>query len=249
MSNFNKPLGTIDDFVSSVKIKHPTKGPIPFQTFGFQNDVLKAVNDATTPIVLINTARQMGMTTLMCVYALYEAISKPDQVIIILATKYRNALEFLECMKYMIETTTTSIPKITEYNKSTLSFDNGSRIIAKSASQNSLKGISANTILIQDAAFISYSHEDELWWSLTPLLSYGGKIILYSTMHYNRGLFYKLWVENKISATKIKVTWDMHPDRDQNWANNVIQNIGMENFKSEYECEAKIFSDPRLPPI
>lgn len=244
--NFNKPLGTLTEFMSSVKIHHPTKGAIPFSPYEFQTDVANAVYETKTPIVMIKAARQMGMTTTMCAYALYEAVSRSDQSILILAERFLIAQEMMDRIKYMIETSTMSLPHIEEYSKNSIKFSNGSRIFVRAASEHSTRGMSLTHVILENASFIPYGKGDAIWQSFIPCIATGGKIILQSCAMYQKGLFYDFWTGNKQGTTKISVTWDMHPDRDQVWADQMKQTLGQERFKSEYEGEFIPYPENRI---
>ena len=54
-----------------LKIQHPLRGLIPFNTFPFQDDCIKDFNDHRFNIVL--KSRQLGLSTLAAAYAVWQA--------------------------------------------------------------------------------------------------------------------------------------------------------------------------------
>lgn len=55
-----------------VKIQHPIKGTIPFSTFPFQNDCIRAYQEKRLNIVL--KSRQLGLSTISAAYAVWYSI-------------------------------------------------------------------------------------------------------------------------------------------------------------------------------
>jgi len=71
------------------KIQHPLKGTIPFNTYDFQNDCVKAFQEQRFNIVL--KSRQLGLSTISAAYATWLAIFYKDKNILIIATKLATA--------------------------------------------------------------------------------------------------------------------------------------------------------------
>ena len=55
-----------------LKIQHPLKGLIRFNTFPFQDDCVKDFNDHRFTIIL--KSRQLGLSTLVAAYSVWQAI-------------------------------------------------------------------------------------------------------------------------------------------------------------------------------
>jgi len=54
-----------------LKIQHPLKGLIPFNTYNFQDDCVDDFNDHRFNIIL--KSRQLGISTLVAAYAVWQA--------------------------------------------------------------------------------------------------------------------------------------------------------------------------------
>ena len=79
-------------FNKYLKIQHPVRGLIPFDTYGFQDDCLNSFIDHRFNIVL--KSRQLGMSTLVAAYSVWMAIFQREKNILIIATKTKRSTEF-----------------------------------------------------------------------------------------------------------------------------------------------------------
>lgn len=130
---------------SFVKIQHPIHGMLPLILYPFQHGMIDAYHNHTKSVILIS--RQMGKTQTAAAYLLWFAMFKPDQTILIAANVLRQALEIM----YRIQTSYEECPDFikagcVEYNKSSITFDNGSRIIAQATTNNTGRGMAISLL-------------------------------------------------------------------------------------------------------
>lgn len=229
-------VNNVVQFISHLKIHHPIKGAIPFRSFGFQESMLSAIEASDKKIVLVNTARQMGTSTCLTALALYRAVTRPNHTVLILANKFAQALEVMDRLRLMIETSNLPLPYATEFNKGSVTFNNGSKIIARAVSGSAGRGLSLDTVIVHDAAYLPWGREDEWWASMQPAMNNGGQVILSSCPHKNKGLFYKLWKSDPgfLITLKLKYLWTDHPDRDDAWAKYYRDQLGEAKFRQEF---------------
>ncbi len=236
---FGPPVPAIDilDFAKKCVIQHPMRGAIQFLTYPFQEDALNLLA-ANHKFTLLNTSRQMGMTTLLAVYALFEAATKPNQAIMIVSNRLASAVEIMDRIRFAMTGSSLMLPSVVELNKTTISFNNGSRIFARAASADAVKGCTLTHILIDQAAFISYKIFDSFWLSIQPCLSVGSKVVVQSTPRYAEGKFYDMCrMAPQNGAHYMVVPWHKHPERNEAWAEPYRQNLGERAWRSEFECE------------
>jgi hypothetical protein len=118
-------------FKNYLKIQHPVRGLIPFETYEFQDECVEDFLEHRFNIVL--KSRQLGLSTLVAAYAVWMAIFQKEKNILIIATKLTVAQNFITKVKTMIR----SLPKwmiladIVENNKQKIRFSHGSQIQAK----------------------------------------------------------------------------------------------------------------------
>ena len=82
------------------KIQHPTRGLIPFNTYPFQDDCVSDFNKHRFNIVL--KSRQLGLSTVTAMYAVWMALYHRDKNILIIATKLGVAMNIIKKVKTAI---------------------------------------------------------------------------------------------------------------------------------------------------
>lgn len=242
----NGPLYFMENFMM---IQHPTKGRMKFDPFDYQRDLCDVYHKNRYAIAMIG--RQLGKTTLAAGYLLWYAMFVPDSTILIAAHKRDGANEIMQRIRFCYEELPDHIrAAVTEYNKGSLVFDNGSRIIAQATTPNTGRGLSLSLVYLDEFAFVPPRIAREFWTSLSPTLSTGGKCIITSTPNVDDDQFAEIWhgSQNTIDEfgndTGVGINgfkgyyadWTAHPDRDEAWARQERGKIGDERFQREHEC-------------
>jgi len=237
-------------------IQHPTKGRMKFALYEYQHELLDTYNDYRYSISLL--PRQTGKSTCAAAYLLWYAMFQPDSTILIAAHKYSGAQEIMQRIRYMYEMCPDHIRAgVTAYNKGSLEFDNGSRIIAQATTENTGRGLSLTLVYLDEFAFVPPRVAQEFWTSLSPTLSTGGKCFITSTPNQDDDQFARIWKDaekrldeygnetdvGKNGFRSFRVHWSDHPDRDQQWADSERNKIGEERFRREHECEFIAFDE------
>lgn len=194
-------------------------------------------------------------TTTAAAYIVWRGIFRPDQTILIAANKNISALEIMQRIRYTYE----ELPEwlkagAVTYNKGSIEFDNGSRIISRATTPDAGRGLSISLLYLDEFAFVRPRIAEEFWTAIQPTLSTGGDCIITSTPNSDEDQFAKIWfgAENNIDENgkerqggigingfkAIKVTWEAHPDRDDKWAEEQMQKVGLSQFEREFACLA-----------
>jgi phage FluMu gp28-like protein len=201
-------------FNTYVKVSHPTKGPVPFKTFGFQDDCVKAFIE--NRFVIVNKSRQLGLSTLSAAYAAWLLIFHKNKEIIIMATKLKVAMNFIRKVKFCVQSLPKwlVLPKIAEDNKQSLVFGapSNSRIEAIPTAADAGRSEALSLLIVDEAAHVS--DFEELWKGLYPTLSTGGRAIIISTPKGVGNWFHKLWVDAQDKVNEfypIELPWQVHP--------------------------------------
>ena len=243
------PLYFMENFM---RIQHPTKGALPFVPYLYQRRMVKAMSDHRFSILM--TGRQLGKTTCATGYLTWKTMFVPDTTILVVANKFSQALEVMERVSYCYENLPNHIRAgVTEYNKSNISFDNGSRIIARATSADAGRGLSVSLLYCDEFAFVPPNKQKEFWTSIQPTLSEGGSCVITSTPKNDEDIFAQLWkgaedntdeFGNEIAGGvgkngfyAVKVPWWEHPDRDEAWAKPFRESLGEARFRQEFELE------------
>jgi hypothetical protein len=231
-------LSDIVSFAKACSIQHPVNGSIPFNPYPFQEDALRLLSE-NNHLTVLNTARQMGMTTIFAIFALFQAATKPDQAILICGNRLAHAIEIMDRIRFAYQSLPNNVrPGVIEYNKTTISFANGSRIMGRAVTEHAGRGLSLTHIMIDQAAYVSYKTLDGFWTSTMPCMATGGKTIVQSTPRYADGLFYDLCRNAPDNGAHLMtIPWHKHPERNEAWAEPYRQNLGERAWRSEFECE------------
>ena len=243
-------------------IQHPTKGRMRFALFDYQRDLVDNYHNNRFSIAML--ARQMGKSTAAAGYLLWYAMFHADQTILIAAHKYSGAQEIMQRIRFAYETLPDYIRAgVTAYNKGSLEFDNGSRIIAQATTENTGRGLSISLAYLDEFAFVRGTIAREFWTALSPTLSTGGKCIITSTPNMDDDQFAQIWREanknvdeygnesdiGKNGFAHFLATWIQHPDRDEEWAEEERNKIGEERFRREHNCEFIAFDETLIDSI
>lgn len=209
-----------------------------FKTYDYQDRMLESFDKNRFVINLL--PRQTGKTTVVAAYILHYALFTPEKSIGILANKEGTAIEILDRIKRMFE----NLPKflqvgVKEYNKKNVKLGNESNIMAFATGSDAVRGRSFNFVYLDEFAFVE--NADEFYTSTYPVISSGKKtkVIITSTPN-GMNLYYRLWTDAKLERNSffpVKVEWNEHPDRDEEWREETIKNIGEKRFRQEFECK------------
>lgn len=239
-----------------VKIQHPTRGSIAFDPFDYQLELLNNYHTNRWSINMLG--RQMGKTTVAAAYLLWYAMFMPDSTILVAAHLAKGASEIMQRVRYAYESIPDHIRAgVTEYNKGSITFDNGSRIVSTTTTETTGRGMALTLVYCDEFAFVRNTIAKEFWASLSPTLATGGKCIVTSTPNSDEDTFATIWKQanNKFDEfgneqaigvngfSAMKAIWSRHPDRDEAWANGERGRIGDERFRREHECEFVIYDE------
>ena len=239
-------------------IQHPTKGKMKFEPFEYQVRLLHSYHDYRFNINMM--PRQSGKTTCAAGYLLWYAMFHPDQTILVAAHKYTGAQEIMQRIRYGYELCEDYIRcGVVSYNKGSIEFDNGSRIVSQTTTGTTGRGMSISLLYCDEFAFVQPNIAQEFWTSISPTLATGGKAIITSTPNSDEDTFANIWKESQdlfdeygnAKEDKLgrngfhgfRAEWHEHPDRDENWKREELGRIGEERFRREYGCEFLVFDE------
>lgn len=243
-------------------IQHPMKGRQKIELYDFQYGLIENYHKYKKSVNMIS--RQMGKTTVAAGYLLWYAMFVDDATILIASNKYDGAQEIMHRVRYAYESIPDHIRAgVKSYNKRSIDFDNGSRIVATTTTENTGRGMSLSLVYLDEFAFVEPNIAKEFWTSLSPTLSTGGKCIITSTPNTDEDQFADIWfganklVDSHGNETEIGVngfrpyisTWSAHPDRDQAWADSEMAALGEDRFLREHECQFITFEETLINPV
>ena len=243
-------------------IQHPTRGRMKYQPFGYQEKLIDTYHNYRYSISLM--PRQTGKSTSAAGYLLWYAMFVPDSTILVAAHKYTGSQEIMQRIRYAYESVPDHIRAgVVSYNKGSIDFDNGSRIVSATTTENTGRGMSISLLYCDEFAFVRPTIASEFWTAISPTLATGGKCIITSTPNSDEDQFALIWRQaNKTqdeygNETEVGVNgfkayrsyWNEHPDRDEKWAEEMRAQLGEERFRREMDCEFIIFDETLINPI
>jgi len=243
-------------------IQHPTKGAIQYIPFEYQERLIDSYHENRYSISLM--PRQTGKSTSAAGYLLWYAMFVPDSTILVAAHKYTGSQEIMQRVRYAYENCPDYIRAgVTSYNKGSLDFENGSRIVSATTTENTGRGMSISLLYCDEFAFVRPTIAQEFWTSITPTLATGGKCIITSTPNSDEDQFAQIWkaanncFDDNGNETDLgrngfrafRSSWKEHPDRDDAWADQMRAQLGEERFRREMDCEFIIFDETLINPL
>jgi hypothetical protein len=255
------PLYFMDNFFY---IQHPTRGKMLYHPFDYQKKLIHTYHNYRYSISLM--PRQTGKSTSAAGYLLWYAMFVPDSTILIAAHKYTGAQEIMQRIRYAYELCPNHIRAgCTSYNKGSLEFENGSRIVSQTTTETTGRGMSISLLYADEFAFVRPTIAKEFWTSISPTLATGGKAIITSTPNSDEDQFAYLWkgankVEDEYGNPKpnglgingfraYRAYWREHPDRGDEWGAEQLAQLGEERFRREIDCEFVINDETLIAPI
>lgn len=229
------------NYVKIVTLDH---GEVLFDPYEYQLETLELLEQNRFFIGL--WARQSGKTTVVADYALWYAIFNENKNIGIVSNKESSAKRILDNIKKMYEGLPAWLkPGVTEYAKTSITFDNGTKLIISATTQDAFRGWPMNIVICDEFAFVPSNNAEEFWSSNYPTISSStqSRIIIISTPNGMFNIFHRLWEganaegESGNSFVPQKVIWDKVPGRDKAWAKEQIKNLGIHGFNQEFACK------------
>lgn len=232
-----------DVFIFSLYIFliHPVRGKTPFALYPFQKSVLWKFLTQRFTIVL--KFRQAGLTELIAMYSLWLAMYHPNKNIVIISIKERVAKKVLRKIKYMYKNLPEflQVPVINgrtgEYGTSfEMEFANGSLITSVPTTEEAGRSEGVSLLVIDEAAIIRWA--SSIWASAFPTLSTGGGAIVNSTPYGIGNWYHKMYVDALSGGNAffpIRLKWQMHPERDDQWYKEMREALGPRRTAQEID--------------
>lgn len=220
-----------------VKIAHPTKGLLPFILYDYQKRTVACYD--VKRFNIIRKFRQGGLTTVTVLWALWRAMYRNDEVIMLASKTDREAIVAGEIAdRAMKNFPTWMVPKLAEGgdNKHEKHFDTGSKLLFYTA--EAARGRSITYLILDEAAFIK--DMERHWAALFPTLSAGGKCIAISTVNGVGGIggwYYDQYhgaEQQKNYWNIIQLSYKEHPEyNDEKWLMQMEAQLGPKKFRQE----------------
>jgi hypothetical protein len=192
----------------------------------WQEDALRSRH----PRQLWNACRQSGKSTTASVAAVHQASSVPESVVLIVSAGLRQSLEVAQKVRRLWGA--LALVK-TGDNQTMLTAENGSRVISLPASEGTVRGFSADLLILDEASRI----DDEMYRAVTPMLAVtGGRLIALSTPAGKRGWWWDAWENGGPTWERFRVPATEVPRISTAFLEEELRTLGRWAFEQEYMC-------------
>tara|TARA_Y100001937_G_scaffold128078_1_gene202384 strand:- start:2949 stop:4529 length:1581 start_codon:yes stop_codon:yes gene_type:complete len=218
-------------------IQHPIRGKVPFHLYDFQEKTIEDFVQHRFNIIL--KARQLGISTITAGYSLWMMTFHQDKNILVIATKQDTAKNLVTKVRVMHANLPSWLKqKCVEDNKLSLRYKNGSQIKAVASGEDSGRSEALSLLVLDEAAFIDKI--EPIWAAASQTLSTGGQCIALSTPNGVGNWFHRTWMDSEDGLNDfnfIKLFWDLHPERDQDWRAEQDKLLGPSLAAQECDCD------------
>lgn len=182
---------------------------------------------------IVNSSRQFGKSYMLKQILLYYAINEPNSKNLFVSMSYQQSGKIYSEIIKMVEGTPLIKRKNTQ--EKSLILMNGSEIYVRSYQKcDYIRGISANTLIIDEAAFV---REDDFNAILRPTLAtIGRRGILFSTPR-GKNFFYRMATNRSSNYHYYYATYRDNPFANRGEIEDARKTLPDKIFRSEYEAE------------
>lgn len=189
-----------------VKILHPKKGLINFELYDFQNRLVEMYNK--NRFVITTKFRKSGVTTLSCIWALWQCMFKPNQNIMIASINRQMAKNTQQIVELAIKILPIwMMPQISKITENSIYFTKTNCNLHFDTLLDAGKNLKIDKLIVDEAAF----HKEIRW----PILPYNGKCFLISTTNGVNNWFAKIYSDAQEGKNMYKIfraNYTEHPD-------------------------------------
>ncbi len=195
----------------------------------WQKDFLR--NDAKR--ICLNCHRQSGKSLICAIKAIHRSLL-PNQTVVIISPSQRQSSQLHHKIRKLLREMGI-IPKVD--NATSTELNNGSRIISLPGSPWTVRGFTANIVIVDEAAGV----DEEVFAAVSPmLLTTDGTLIILSTPQGQKGFYWEAYNDKTTwSVHEIKVSDNprMQSEEKKKMLENEKRSLGSRMFSQEYECK------------
>jgi hypothetical protein len=220
---------------------------ISIRSLGFENEMYDIDMNNSNKRFYTNGLLSHN-STIIGLYCLWKCIfshkNKPIEIWI-LSDKGDHAKSFLEDIKDTYEQLDVYLKSgagIIEYNKTSVEFENGCKIISSATSKSAIRGETPHVLVLDEFAHVMPHIADEFFTAVWPSISTGGQMIVISTPNGNKNKFHELFSnannrggDNGFNA--FEMAWNEPPGRDEEFKRAQINATSLQEWNQEYEAK------------
>lgn len=209
-------------------------GEMPFPDYPYLMKMADDLQD--NRLNLIFKPRQMLITWLLAAKRIWKANFHPYSNPLVLSQGELYAQAFLDRAWFIYE-------RLPEFLRADAIKTAGeikwpklnSSIISLPCTKKAGRSLSSPDVTMDEAAFFEWG--SETYAAVAPIVDKYGSLDICSTPNGKDPLFYELWTDPNFAKkfNKIDLKWMDHPERDDQWKQEIIAMIGLKRWLREYE--------------
>lgn len=222
-----KSESNLINFINSYCVmENSLHGVRRIELYNYQKVILESV--LKNKFLVINIARQMGITSLIVYLSLFYLVEGKSSIVI--TDNLGISEEMISRMKLNIQQSDLLRRMDFTANRNSIICGN-SEILCMPMTENCLIGRNPkliNNIFVDNAAYISYKYDSEIRQFFEK---FEGKVVITSTPNKKMGMFYDYYQ----TASKIDVPWFFHPERVEDFPLDMYMLMSEDVFKQQYQ--------------
>lgn len=189
-----------------------------------------------TSNALMLCARQTGKSTGTSFLALRTVLFEPNKTVLVVCPAQRQSKELLQKVVRGLNALSRPLA-VTAESTTELRLSNGSRVLSLPASESTIRGYSADLLIVDEAARVG----DELLAGIRPMLAAtGGRFVALSSAFAKSGWFYDLWTGGGPDWLRLSVRASQCPRIAPAFLRSERKILGERWYAMEYE---NVFGD------
>lgn len=200
-----------------------------FEPYDYQIDVLRSRSKR----IILNWSRQAGKSTVTSYLPIHRAHYVPGSTILILGPGERQAKMLLDKVYEALDAIGRDAIPLEVDNVLELQLANGSRIVALPGKDGTVRGYTADLVIIDEASRVP----DSLYKTVRPMLAAtNGVLILLSTPFGKRGFFHEIFTGDSPHWERHEVPVSRVPHISPEFIAEERRELPELWFAQEYEC-------------
>lgn len=219
----------IDEFAARTKIEVPIGANetalVPFTFWPAQHEV--AATMERERLIVILKARQLGISWLVCLFALRLCTLWPGQPVLALSRGQMEADELVHRISVMHREHSDRVqvlPRLTKDNTADLEWDNGSTVVSLAATKDAGRGFTGSLVILDEWAFMKWPRATLA--AVKPTIDAGGRLIIISSADGKGSAYNQFWNAAKAGQNgyvSIFLPWSTRPERGHGWRDEKIR--------------------------